>query len=100
MFSDGVLSMDKKVVIFVSTPSSMRLPLLAGILLSISTSSFSQKGNNLFNSSVVHEIRMYSNDPNLWQDLLTHYNESQNGGENVYNPVDIIIDGTSLSSVG
>jgi hypothetical protein len=78
----------------------MRLPLLAVILLSIPVSSFSQNGDNLFNSSVIHEIRMYSNDPDLWQDLLTHYNESQAGAENVYNPVDIIIDGTSLSSVG
>jgi spore coat protein CotH len=78
----------------------MRSALLALILLCLVSASIAQHGTKLFNASVIHEIKLYSNDPNLWEDLLTHYNNSQNGGENIYNPVDIKIDGTSMSAVG
>jgi spore coat protein CotH len=78
----------------------MYKPLLAAILFWVVSPGFSQTGNQFFSNDKVHEIRMYSNDPDLWQALLTHYDESQAGGENVYNPVDVVIDGTPLSTVG
>src|SRR5687767_5025201 len=79
----------------------MYKPLLAAILLSLVVSpSISQTGNQFFRNDFVHEIRMYSNDPNLWEYLLTNHNESSGPAENIYEPVDVVIDGVSLSSVG
>lgn len=82
------------------TPMSMRPIQFAFCLLIVPLFSFSQNGNNLFNPNVIHEIRLFSDDPGLWEALLVHYNESQQGLENVYNPVEMVIDGTTLSTVG
>lgn len=54
-----------------------------------------QNGLNMFNETVMHEIKVTTAFPDLVDTLFFHYNEDQE-----YTLCDVVIDGTSLDSVG
>ena len=78
----------------------MRLRNLALTFLSfIILPAIAQKGDHLFDDTYIHEIRMSTEDPDLWKDLLNNYDNSISE-DHIYSPVHVEIDGTSMDSVG
>lgn len=59
-----------------------------------------QTGDKIFNTSKVHEIRVTSTDPMFWEKLLADYDSTINTEDNIYRPAKLVIDGTTLQTVG
>ncbi len=75
-----------------------RLPLP---LLLLPLFSFSQQpGDSLFNSSIVHDIRITFSQNGWWDTLTANYQLTQQTNQDTYIPANIIIDGNARDSVG
>ncbi len=63
---------------------------------------FAQTGKELFDNSLVHEIRLEFDQPDFWNDLKTNYDEAQqfSGGDIEDMMARISIDGTLMDSIG
>ncbi|MCA6363175.1 MAG: CotH kinase family protein [Bacteroidetes bacterium] len=66
-----------------------------------STAQTSVAGNNLFDETYVHEIRLTMNQPNFWDSLTMYYDSSLAGvWPKTYMLASAVIDGTNYDSVG
>lgn len=62
---------------------------------------FAQSGQNVFDESFVHEVRVTFTEPNFWDTLSTNYNNTLNSGApKVYLIASVEIDGIVVDSVG
>ena len=61
-----------------------------------------QSGLQMFDNTYVHDIRIYSDEPNFWQILTDRYDAWLNEFwlANTPLPAQVVIDGTVVDSVG
>ena len=79
----------------------MKKILSLAVLTIIFLNGFSQSGQNVFNESIIHEIRITFTDVNFWDSLTTHYdNYLNNGAPKTYMMGVVSIDGVQMDSVG
>lgn len=80
---------------------TQKLTLSLLLLCSLLQSLFAQSGQQMFNETYVHEIRIYFDEPNFWSILTQHYEVSVDTTlENVPLPARVVIDGVAIDSVG
>ncbi|MFK7810090.1 MAG: CotH kinase family protein [Saprospiraceae bacterium] len=58
-------------------------------------------GNDLFDDSYVHEIKLYFNEPDFWETMNTNYENGQFAGDYEYSESPTVyVDGNLINSVG
>ena len=74
---------------------------IAGVLILMTTIGKAQSGQNLYDESYVHGIKITFSDPNFWDTLTTHYDNYLNlGAPKKYMMATVEIDGNSMDSIG